>query len=221
MATRLAPRSPVPADPRRADPDFAAGSSTIPTLLGEFALASRSFPILFAIDGDGIEPVVLTGLDDRNVFLRRDGNWDPTVYLPVYVRRYPFGLVARDEAHPDDLALAIDTRLEGIDASAVMRRALAFREAFHRDARDTREFCATLRERGLLVPNRAHARLGTLGPSDGEGLHLVDVVKFVALQADDVLEWNRKGWLAGVYLHLISLRRIHDLRRRACGVYRG
>jgi hypothetical protein len=208
MAPSLARLPTVRLDPRRADPDLAAAAPAIPVLLGEFSLASRSFPILFAVDGDVVEPVVLTSLGDHNAFLRRDGTWDPDVYLPAYVRRHPFGLVARDAAHPEDLDLVIDAHLESIDSDAVLRRALAFREAFHRDAVDTREFCRSLRERGLLVPRKVRAA------RDG-CLHVVDLVRFVALDSDGVLEWNCKGWLAGVYLHLISLRRIRELQRRS------
>jgi hypothetical protein len=215
MAPSLARLPTVRLDPRRADPDLAAAAPAIPVLLGEFSLASRSFPILFAVDGDVVEPVVLTSLGDHNAFLRRDGSWDPDVYLPAYVRRHPFGLVARDAARPEDLALVIDAHLEGVNADAVLRRALAFREAFHRDAVDTREFCLALRERGLLVPRKVRRARDSVHDPNYNCLYVVDLVAFVALDNDDVLEWNSRGWLAGVYLHLISLRRIHDLLRRA------
>ena len=67
----------------------------VPVTVDEFALLQRHYPIVFSI-GDSPIPIALMGLNEGvNVFLDPDGRpTDPTLYIPAYIRRYPF-LLAR------------------------------------------------------------------------------------------------------------------------------
>ena len=67
----------------------------IPLTVDEFALVQRHYPIVFSV-GDKPVPIALMGLNEGvNVFLDDDGRpLDPQLYIPAYVRRYPF-LLAR------------------------------------------------------------------------------------------------------------------------------
>ena len=77
---------------------FAESSNSVPLAASEFAEAARDYPIVFSMS-DPIVPVAIVGLKpDRNLFVGADGNWDKDVYIPAYIRRYPFILVENSEA---------------------------------------------------------------------------------------------------------------------------
>jgi len=65
----------------------------MPLSLAEFGPASRDYPIVFvsADEGKTFNAVAVLGLQSmQNLFILTDGTWDRRVYLPAYVRRYPF-----------------------------------------------------------------------------------------------------------------------------------
>ena len=70
----------------------------IPVTVDEFTLVQRHYPIVFSI-GDSPVPLALMGLNEGvNVFLDDDGSpVDTNLYIPAYLRRYPF-LLARASA---------------------------------------------------------------------------------------------------------------------------
>src|SRR5688500_11155043 len=80
----------------------------IPLTIDEFTLAQRFYPIIFSA-GDHAVPLALLGLNEGvNTFLDEDGMLiDKNVYLPAYLRRYPF-LLAKLRPDTDDLSLCID-----------------------------------------------------------------------------------------------------------------
>ena len=87
--------------------NFTRGSHAIPLTVDEFAVAQRSFPIVFGM-GENPAPLALLSLvDGQNLFLDDAGRWQPGAYLPAFVRRYPFMLA---KLGPDavDLSLCFD-----------------------------------------------------------------------------------------------------------------
>ena len=78
-----------------ATPPQIANVHAVPVTVDEFGLAQRHYPIVFSI-GESPIPIALMGLNEGvNVFLDQNGLiGDTTVYVPAYIRRYPF-LLAR------------------------------------------------------------------------------------------------------------------------------
>ncbi|HEX4762124.1 MAG TPA: SapC family protein, partial [Sphingomicrobium sp.] len=93
---------------------FIAETHAMPVTVDEFGLAQRHYPIVFSI-GDNPIPIALMGLNEGvNMFLDPDGRpLDPTVYVPAYIRRYPF-LLARLNPESDELSLCFDPTSEAI-----------------------------------------------------------------------------------------------------------
>jgi len=85
-----------------------AQTHAIPVTVDEFGLAQRHYPIVFSI-GDSPIPIALMGLNEGvNVFLDPDGRpSDPSLYIPAFIRRYPF-LLARLNPQGDELSLCVD-----------------------------------------------------------------------------------------------------------------
>ena len=67
--------------------------TAVPLSFTEFSVACRDLPIAF-VSGDGggtYVPMAVLGLENQqNLFVAKDNSWDDGVYLPAYVRRYPF-----------------------------------------------------------------------------------------------------------------------------------
>ena len=92
---------------------FAAGHHVAPLAVTEFPMAAINYPIIFA--GDNFQPLAVMGVNPReNMFIRADGLFDPGVYIPAYIRRYPFVLAA------DPAQVAADYGVTGRFAIAVI-----------------------------------------------------------------------------------------------------
>lgn len=209
----------------RDEPDFrfARNTNSVFVAASEFAQVMRYYPIVF--NGDTPTPVAVLGLDQDNLFVAERA-WQEDHYIPAYMRRYPFIFIA----HPDgkQFVLGIDRACsrfvdEAADGAALFddgkptsltEEALRFCGAFQRDHDSTRAFALALEERNLLVDHQFQ-----MAPAGGRLFHLsgfkvVDRAAFANLPENILTEWHRKGWLALVYLHLVSLDRFRDLAVR-------
>ena len=86
---------------------YLAGHNAVPLTIDEFVSAQRHFPIVFSA-GEMPVPLALMGLNDGvNVFVDDDGKPQNHIYVPAYVRRYPY-LLARLDPAKDELSLCFD-----------------------------------------------------------------------------------------------------------------
>lgn len=205
---------------------FAARTMGVPVVLGEFADASRFYPILFAA-GQGNGPIILTGVSDHNVFVRND-QWEDRFYVPGYIRRYPF-MLGGIEGDPDRLVLVIDAAsdffapggTEGLPLfennapSQFTKDAMSFCETWQRESLNAAEYVKALRDKGLLVGKRLDGTLPSGRKFSINGFETIDQQKLADLDAETVVAWHRRGWLGACYLHIISLNRVDDLIARA------
>lgn len=208
---------------REGNCDFARATPFVPIVASEIAAASSAYPVVFA--KDDAQPIAVTGIEQANLFIE-DGRWDEDVYVPAYVRRYPFGFFAT--VNPDGFALAIDTLSDRIvrdgeegaplfenDAPTdLARQALGFCDAFQRDAEATRAFIDSVRAQDLLVDQRADVTLPDGVQRGIEGFQIIDAERFAKLADEVVVDWHRRGWLAFVHFHLASLARFQALLER-------
>ena len=197
---------------------FAAQTNSVPVMVGEFIAAARHYPLVFA--GPEHAPVAVLGLEARNRFVKGDA-WEPGAYVPAYVRRYPFVFAEVNDA----VVLAIDADAPmlvkaGEEGSALFedgkpteltRQALQFCDAFNREHAATRTFVERLVEEKLLVERSANITLPRGRKTTLTGFFVVDAEVFAKLSETVVVEWHRKGWLALVHAHLVSLARFTDL----------
>lgn len=205
---------------------FARKIISVPASLGELVAAQRFYPVVFA----GTEtplPVIVLGLSEAagNLFVDRDGAWAKHHYVPAFLRRYPF--VAVPGRGSKNLALAADLDSELIvedgprpffaegKPSDGARRAFDFCARLHGDFRAARDFAAALAEAGLLRDQRAEVSLGGDNRLELTNFRMVNESKLEAVPDDTFLDWRRRGWVAPVHAHLMSLASWGDLVRRA------
>ncbi|GAA4715793.1 SapC family protein [Sphingomonas lutea] len=205
-------------------PRFAAGHA-VPVTVDEFALVQRHFPIVFAI-GDNPVPIALMGLNEGvNVFLNDDGSMrDETVYMPAYLRRFPF-LLARLRPESDELSLCFDPTSEvlgtgkegeavfdGEQPSEATKSILSFCEQFEAAGQRTAAFVEELKKSELLMEGEVAIQpQGTEQPFVYRGFKMVDEEKLRGLRGDELRKMNQTGLLPLIYAHLFSLTLMRDV----------
>ena len=199
-------------------------SHAVPLTAEEFPLAQRHYPIIFS-SGQNPVPLALMGLNEGvNVFVDENGKLTQDVYLPAYVRRYPYMLVKlREDA--DSLSLCFDptTALIGefdegdpmfIDGepSEKTKTALSFCEQFEIAGQKTANFVTELEKHGLLMDGELKMQVaGREEPYAYSGFRMVDEGKLREVRGDVLRSWNQNGLLALVYAHLFSLELARDI----------
>lgn len=211
---------------RQGNYEFSRGTVSVPASLSEVVLAQRFYPLVFA----GAEtplPVIVLGLSEAtgNLFVEADGNWEKHRYVPAFLRRYPFVAVPKHSG--EELMLAADVGSDLVvengprpffadgTPSEGAKRAFDFCAKLHADFQAARDFAAALAQAGLLREQRAEISLGGKARLELTNFRTVDESKFDALADETFLDWRRRGWLAPVHAHLMSLASWSDLARRA------
>jgi hypothetical protein len=200
----------------------------IPATVDEFTLLLRHYPIVFSI-GSTTVPLALMGLNEGvNTFMDADGKLaNPEVYVPAYMRRYPF-LLARMREDSDELTLCVDPTagaigdfdeglplFEGSEPSDATKAILEFCEQFETAGQRTAAFVEDLKASGLLIDGEVAIQPeGAQQPFLYRGFLMVDEDKIRQLSADEVHRMNQNGMLALIYAHLFSLSHMRDLFAR-------
>jgi hypothetical protein len=199
---------------------FAARSQVTPLTVAEFQSAALCFPIIFA--GESYQPLAVMGINaDHNMFIQPDGAFEPGVYVPAYIRRYPF--VLAHDATREQLVVCIDRAapmlgelpdLAFFDAAGeptdYTKGCIQFCNDFEVEVRRTESFVNLLRELDLFETKSAIYTPpnpdGTPGkPQTVAEYYAVSEAKLKALPDERVREMLQNGALAQVYAHLVSL----------------
>jgi len=210
---------------------FASGLTGVYLLAAEFVQASRHYPIVFAQDQQtgGFLPIAVTGLNqDENLFVdAASGEWVKDVYVPAYVRRWPFFGVrlTGEEAKNGNILICVDesgleeSKTAVFDAagqpSADFQPTQTLISEMEGARPATEHLCQTLKEFGLLEPFEAHAF-----PKGGQemrlrGMFRVNEDKLNEIQGKDVKRLMKNGELSRIYAHLMSLDNFKFLMDRA------
>jgi len=195
------------------------GQHAIPLTVEEFPQAQRHFPIIFA-SGESPVPLALMGLNEGvNVFVNDEGKFDQPVYLPAYIRRYPF-LLAKLDAGSDTMSLCFDPTcdalgeyddgkalFDGDKASEHTQELLKFCEDFEQAGLRTQQFLDEITKAGLLM--EGEVAIQQIDRPDQpyvyRGFQMVNQEKLRELRGDQLRKWNENGILALIYAHIFSL----------------
>ncbi len=194
-----------------------ARSNTVPLVAGEFQVAHMFFPIIFV--GEEPMPVCVLGFDaNQNLFLTPDDKWADDIYVPAYVRRYPFILA---ELPGDDRKfLCADFGSEAItndnpdrpffDAEGkgteVVQQALEFCRQFQEDVILTQAFCAELKNHGLLKLHELRLTMSDGSQQSVGTFTTIDPASVDALSDSVFLDFRKRGLLPLIYMQQASLQ---------------
>jgi SapC len=200
---------------------FAKVGHAVPLTVGEFPAASSTGPIIFV--GDEKLPISVMGLNaGENMFLRADGLFDPGIYIPAYIRRYPF-IFANDDA-AKQMVLCIDRAAEFIvetgydmpffeadgQPSTYTKGCIEFCNNFELERQRTANFVQILQELDLLETKTATYNAmnpdGTLAePQKIADYFGVSEEKLLKLPTKKYMELRDNGALPQIHAHLVSL----------------
>ena len=191
----------------------------IPITTDEFVLAQRNFPIVFS-DGDNPVPLALMGLNENiNVYFDDNGQVREDIYIPAYIRRYPF-LLAKLDSTSEMMSLCFDPTSEvlgefqdgeplfdGDQPTERVQEVLKFCESFEEAGARTQAFMEELKKAELLMDGEVAIQQADKPdqPYVYRGFKMVDQQKFSELRGDQLRKWNESGMLALIFAHLLSL----------------
>lgn len=199
------------------DVSFAREANSIMLTGVEFAQASHHFPVVFGSAELEAVPFAVTGhTGGQNIFVGEDGKWREGVYIPAYVRRYPFILIENSEN--DNLALAIDPTSNMLsedegkplfvdgEGSDVAKGIMNLCVSYHREYQKTKELCKQIDDMGILIERAAEVKLPNGTKQRVTGFRIVDENAFNKLADKDFLKLRKSGALALIYCHIWSMR---------------
>jgi hypothetical protein len=206
---------------------FLTGAHAVPVTIDEFAMAQRFFPIIFSV-GPNPVPLALMGLNEGvNLFVDDEGKLTSEVYVPAYVRRYPF-MLAKLRSDTDELSLCFDPTADAVgefeegdplfdegQPSEATKAILGFCEQFETAGQRTAAFVKELVDHKLLIDGEVAIQPeGADQPFVYRGFQMVSEDKLRELRGDVARKMIQSGLLPLVYAHLFSLSLIRDIFAR-------
>jgi hypothetical protein len=203
----------------------AARTHAVPLTVDEFPLAMKHYPIVFG-SGEGSAPLALFGLSDGvNHFVDAEGNWKSDVYIPAYIRRYPF-LLAKFNPNSEELTLCFDDKSSVIDlegkegvalfdgeqASEHTKSVLNFCEQFETAVQRTRAFMEEIGKLDIVIDGEVQLQQdGMAEPAVYRGFRMVSEDKLRELRGDQLRKIVQNGMIGLIYAHLFSLANVREL----------
>lgn len=205
------------------DASFLAGTHAIPLTVDEFVDAQRSYPIVFTANDTPL-PIALMGLNEGvNTFIDENGKLEAGVYVPAYIRRYPF-ILAKLSADSEEMSLCFDPEagVVGKDKEGQVlfeadgdeqkptqytNDVLEFCRRFETSGQRTKAFLDQLKDLDLLMDGEIAITRNDMPdkPFVYRGFRMVDENKLRELSAEKVEELNKSGMLMLIHAHLFSM----------------
>lgn len=199
---------------------YASEANSIPLAGFEFFACGRNHPVMFIKNNkDDFVPIALVSLTPTGHTL--GDKWEG-VYIPAYLRRYPFileekqgvlmfdeecGRFSEDEGEP-----LFD---ENGESTPALQEILKFVEYVDRGYRATEAFSNALKEKGLLKPCKNTIKFADDNTLKLDNLYVVEEEDFVkGLSDEEIADWFKRGWIAWTYAHLNSVASLHELIKR-------
>jgi len=201
----------------------------IPITVDEFLQAQRDFPIVYS-SGDNPLPLALMGLNEGvNTFVNDEGKFDDPIYLPAYIRRYPF-MLAKLSQEADELSLCFDPTSSSVGefedgeklfdeegkATENTQSILNFCEQFEGAGRRTKQFVDELKKHDLLMDGEISISRNDDPdrPFIYRGFQMIDQEKMTELRGDTLREWNKNGMLQLLHAQMFSLDHMRTIFSR-------
>ncbi len=203
---------------------FLIGQHAIPVTIDEFILAGRFFPIVFSSGATPV-PLALMGLNEGvNVFVDGEGKLSKPVYVPAYIRRYPF-LLARLREGAEEMSLCFDPSAPGVGAdvdgmplfdgdqpSQTTQEILNFCEQFETAGQRTQAFVDEVLKLDILIDGEVAIQPdGAEQPYIYRGFKMIDEEKLKELRGDTLRKIAQNGILPLLYAHLFSLQLMREI----------
>lgn len=195
---------------------FCAAVRAIPITVTEIPAAAKDYPVVFASQENPIPVAVVGVIDDVNLFVDENGEWERFRYVPGYIRRYPFGVAS--EASGERMAIVIDRSFEGLvpggemplfendEPSPSTQAAIEFCKTFEKDRVLTEEFGKRLLQYGIVHNQSAqYTPRNSTEPQSFARYFGIDEEKLKELSDEQILELRKNGMLPLIHALMMSL----------------
>lgn len=204
---------------------YCAHVRAVPLTVSEIPAAIKDYPVVFA-SPDQMIPIAVVGLiDNVNLFVDEDGNWEQHRYIPGYVRRYPFGVAS--ETGGERIAIVIDAAYPGFqkdgdmrlfengEATDMTKQAIEFCKNYEEDRHRTADFAKKVTELGILKGQSAQfTPTGETSPRTFAEYFGVDENALKELPAAQLVEARDSGILPILYAMVMSMGNWRNLLQR-------
>ncbi len=207
------------------DAGFVKDHHAIPLTTDEFVQASRHYPVIFSA-GDRPVPLALMGMNEGvNIFVDDKGSFTAPVYIPAYIRRYPF-MLAKINPDSEDLSLCFDPTVEGVGKfkdgdelfdkdkkpTETTQNILKFCEQFEQAGARTQSFIDELTKMDLLMDGEVAINVPDQEkPYVYRGFKMINEEKLRDLKGNELRKMNQNGMLPLIHAHLFSLQLMRDI----------
>jgi hypothetical protein len=202
------------------------GVHAIPLTVDEFVEAQRFYPIVFGT-GENPAPLALLGMNEGfNTAVDADGKWREGLYVPAYIRRYPF-MLAKLTPDATELSLCFDDAsglvgdgtgealFDGDKPSERTQAILKFCENFEESVQRTRLFVEELQKNELLMDGELTIESGdNANPVIYRGFQIVNEEKLRDLRGDVARKFVQNGMLGMIYAQLFSMANVREIYGR-------
>jgi len=198
---------------------FAAGSHFVPLLISEFVAASGSYPVIFA--GDEKAPLAVMGLKKGGNLFVPDAMGRGEVYIPAYLRRYPFVVAASSIDGENSAVICIDRAADMVGENPAKpfyenglpteytNNCISFCQAYENERLMTIQFVDRLKELDLFDFRTAKY---TPTPEMGLGTEQVEVAGYYAIDSEKLndlpvetyIQLRDQGVLPAIFAHWAS-----------------
>ena len=216
--------------PGGATPNFCRSINAIAISFSEFTQAARDYPIVFA-SGDGgqtFAPVAVLGLADKqNLYINAAAGWEPSAYVPAFVRRYPFCIsklyvdgkprserivcVAKVHLNEQGVALFEESGAPTSQWASIEKLLIEY----EKDLDLTAQMCATFAKLGLFSPFQFQVIESAAPGLTLEGMFRIDEAKLLALKPLSLKALVTRGLMGRIYAHFQSLENFARIYQRA------
>ncbi len=213
-------------------PEFAQRGNAVPISHTEFQLVARHYPIVF-ISNDASKSysaVAVLGIATGENLFFEGGAWTRGTYVPAYARRFPFCMAKISMNRVEQKNRLICVEKSSLDESGgeamfdaggqpteKWKGVERLLNDYEVDLERMREMCELLGDYGLLEPFSMQATLKKEkggGSMQVSGMHRVAEKNLENLNAAQLKNLMRKGYLARIYIHLLSLENFARLLDR-------
>jgi hypothetical protein len=203
--------------------DFVKDIKGVPIVTNEIQTVQKFYPVIFSDFENPVLLAIVGVIDDVNLFVDDDGNWEQGSYVPSYIRCHPFALATRSEGEYvvmiDETSAEISKEpqipfFEGDEMNEAIQPRLDLCGQFNMEQQRSRDFCQRVKDLGLLNGQRVAQTM-----SDGTEVKIADYVtidptKLKDLDKDTLQELHQDGSLAAIYGQMFSLENWNRLIAR-------
>lgn len=188
---------------------FVANSNSVPLCFEEIIVAADYFPIVFS--QAGLTPLAVMGCrDGENVFVNAAGQWMAGVYIPAYLRAWPFiAAGAGENSERTFIAMEADSPQLSKDSgvalfedgkpSPILREIIALCNFYRNSLPETRKFAQALEAAGLLHERGANLKFQNGDTMQLRGFKALDAEKLEALNNETIIDFRTHRWLAPLF----------------------